>query len=273
MSDIIYYIEIFTQFKSLGGAVAVGAFYFVSISKAFQETFQRPSLVVVMSTLFCAIRLPSFVMRALISEALSRGEIPNFNFFIAHQVLFGVGIVVLLYALYILVLTRELEETSNESLRELFTGTGPSTHPFNRFTGNQMVFWAIAMPAVVLGIVGPCLGEITNPNKGSALYQASTVMFLVLTILVVYRTFLTARAEITSGYQYSGESRGAGAYTICIISVLVLLRGCYGVATMGDLVEQNDEHLWYPLFVVPEILSVMTIVARRLTPPRYELPA
>lgn len=57
------------------------------------------------------------------------------------------------------------------------------------------------------------------------------------------------------------------------ISALLLVREGFSAATMSNSTKQDNEHLWYPLLVVPEILAVILYATPGLVPRRDELPS
>jgi len=61
-------------------------------------------------------------------------------------------------------------------------------------------------------------------------------------------------------------------YILLLISALILIREAFSIATINDAEKQNNEHFWYPLIALPEILSVVLYTTRGLVPARSELP-
>jgi len=78
-------------------------------------------------------------------------------------------------------------------------------------------------------------------------------------------SYSTNRGEHRMGTQY-------GAYILCVIALLLLVREIFATATIENLKQQNNEHLWYPLYALPEILAVGLYATPGLVPPRSELP-
>lgn len=78
----------------------------------------------------------------------------------------------------------------------------------------------------------------------------------------------------TAGYKHADGSLGGdyGAYILCVIALLLLIREVFAVATMGNQAQQKNEHLWYPLSALPEIIAVLLYATPDLVPPRSELP-
>lgn len=99
-------------------------------------------------------------------------------------------------------------------------------------------------------------------------------MFLLLTYLgvcVSILTFLISPSAVTDPAREKGESKRS-ALVLCLIATILLVREVYATATMGNLVKQGNEPLWYPLYALPEILAVALYATPNLVPPRSELP-
>lgn len=56
------------------------------------------------------------------------------------------------------------------------------------------------------------------------------------------------------------------------ISALLLIREAYDLATARDRFRANNEHLWYPLLALPEILTVLLFATPGLVPSRVQRP-
>jgi hypothetical protein len=62
-----------------------------------------------------------------------------------------------------------------------------------------------------------------------------------------------------------------GNYILCLISLFLIVREVFLVATLGDLARQNEELFWYPFVALPEVLAVACYSISGLVPPRSEL--
>lgn len=62
-----------------------------------------------------------------------------------------------------------------------------------------------------------------------------------------------------------------GNHILLLISFLLLIREVFSVATVNNAAKQDNEHLWYPLISLPEILVVILYITPRLVPRRDEL--
>ena len=62
-----------------------------------------------------------------------------------------------------------------------------------------------------------------------------------------------------------------GDYILLIISLLLLIREIFSIATVNNAAKQDNEHLWYPLIALPEILVIIFYLTPGLVPRRDEL--
>ena len=62
-----------------------------------------------------------------------------------------------------------------------------------------------------------------------------------------------------------------GIYILYIISLLLLVRESFSMATVSNTFKQNNEHFWYPLVALPEILAVILFSTPGLVPHRSDL--
>ncbi|PBK70159.1 hypothetical protein ARMSODRAFT_974644 [Armillaria solidipes] len=227
------------------------------------QSFKNPTYVHVVLAIFCAFRVTAFTIRAVLIGSDSAGE--NLGLYIADQVLFGIGFFGLLYAAYTLVLDREL-------LSDVPLGKGP----ISRLARNRRIFRFSLSAGVALGIAG-ITTEANDPTSstGSALRKASVIIFLVLTVLQAYQTIVLVRREMDDDYhtvhaKAFGEKHGS--FILCAISVLLIVREAFLTATISNTKAAANEHFWYPLVALPEILAVILYCAPGLVPPRSELP-
>lgn len=171
-----------------------------------------------------------------------------------------------------------------------------SSNPLIRLTKNRRLFRLVLLVAVILGIVASTeissSGTISHTGKLERII--STIMFLVLTVLQAFQTFLLARMELSSMYipffnqvlhvpdahDYTAkgvkrdyESFGS-RHSMTILSLgalLLLVREVFYTATITNTAKQNEEHFWYPLVAVPEILVVILSATPGLVPRREEI--
>ncbi|SJK96795.1 uncharacterized protein ARMOST_00041 [Armillaria ostoyae] len=221
---------------------------------------------------------PTYVTLYLLS-ASSTGE--NLGLFIADEVLFGIGFFGLLYAAYTLVLDN------------YFLSSPPILSRLSRSRGIFQLSLTAENALEIAGITT----ELNDPTSstGNALRKASVILSLVLTILQAYRTVVLVRREIEDGqlhllwgclpsltdservldyYREHAKTFGEkhGPFILYAISILLIVREAFLTATIDNPEAALNEHSWYPLVALPEILAVILYCAPGLVPPRFELP-
>jgi hypothetical protein len=86
--------------------------------------------------------------------------------------------------------------------REKFTnvslGTG-GISVLNGITGSKLLFHIVLSAGVALGIVGFVQTSPTDQKKGAIFGKVSIIIFLVLTVVLLYRCFLLFRRERIGG--------------------------------------------------------------------------
>ncbi|KAF7352109.1 hypothetical protein MVEN_01173900 [Mycena venus] len=218
-------------------AAAIFAVLFFPLGIWFvRQSIKNTTYVYIILTLFCAMRVTAYIIRAIIANSTSAGS--NLNLFIADQVLFGVGFFALLYSAYTLVLDRDV----------LTGGERGSLYSPNLLR-NPHAFRIILMAGVALGIVGTVDSTSSNPSDistGHTLRKASIIIFLILTIVQVGQTFWFFKDAGSKSSRRPWGDRN-GRYLICLISLLMLVREVFLAATLDNSVKQNNEHLWAAL--------------------------
>jgi hypothetical protein len=63
-----------------------------------------------------------------------------------------------------------------------------------------------------------------------------------------------------------------GNHILLVVSLLLLLREIFATTTVTNATKQENEHFWYPLISLPEILVVLLYTIPGLVPRRDELP-
>ena len=161
-----------------------------------------------------------------------------------------------------------------------------------------MLFHVVMSAGVALGIVGYVQVSVTDPTKGAIFRKISVIIFLVLTVLLLYRCFLLYRREVIGVYQLvrypkfilivlktfdiiasrefkrSNESRGEkyGHYVLGVVAILLLTREVFVTATtMGNAEQLYNEDLWFSFVAIPELIAVILFATPDLVPARPEL--
>ncbi|KAF8061828.1 hypothetical protein FPV67DRAFT_298202 [Lyophyllum atratum] len=249
--------------KSVPAAAVFAVLYLPMFILFVYQSFRRPSPVFYTLSFFCALRMASFAMRAVIAATM----VDDPRLLTADQVLFSIGFFGLLYSAYTLILDREL-----------VSEVPISTRLIPRFIRHRRLYRLALLVAVILGSVGISETNSSNPSTvslGQGLHQASTAIFLALVVLLAYQTLILAKITFADGrFRHQKGSLGAkyGVFILFIISVLLLIREAFATATTNDLETQNNEHLWYPLIAMPEFIAVVLYSTPDLVPVHSELP-
>jgi hypothetical protein len=257
----------YSGYDSLAAAIVFSVAYAPLLLVFLKKAFSQPTYVHYVLTLFCAIRVTAFVIRAVMIGVESAGE--NLNLLIGDQILFAIGYAGLLYSSYTLVLDLG-EEAANQS--------GAYEHPILRLTRNRHLFRITMVLAVVLGIIASSTisSDGTAGPSSTSLREASSYIFLALTALLFLQTLHLARFNPSqSRATYGATSIGAkhGVFILLAVCALLLVREIFIAATISPSQhpKQLNEHYWYPLVALPEILAVFLFVTPGLVPTREEL--
>ncbi|KAG6918310.1 hypothetical protein DXG01_015402 [Tephrocybe rancida] len=281
----------FNEISSVPAAAIFSALYFLLFIGFAVQSFRVRSRVYYILSLFCAIltyysaRLTSFIMRGVIAGSAS----VNVGLLVGEEILFNVGLFFLLNALHRLLFDRYVNlhhlnmAAADTFISEMvYRPTMPNATPFtrsHRMTGKlRFPYRLLLLLAIVLGSVG--ISQVYSSDdadiisSGNSIQLASTVIFLVLILYLGYQTVMLFRTERRgTGYKVAQTNFGAryGSYILMAISLLLLIREAYATATARDRSRANNEHLWYPLLALPELLIVMLFAIPGLVPGRAEM--
>ncbi|KAJ7448230.1 hypothetical protein B0H11DRAFT_2081019 [Mycena galericulata] len=249
---------------SVAGAAIFAVLFFLFGVWFVRQSIKNTTFIYIFLTLFCAIRLTAFTIRAIMAHFVSKGS--NQKIFIADQILFGVGFFPLLYCAYSLVLNRHV-----------LAGGSRETPVFSpNLLRNSYLFRILLGAGVALGIVSVIYVMSSNPsavNTGYTLRKAGTGIFFALTVVQAGQTlwyFKDAGLSRTRSRTRPWGDRN-GNYLLCLISLLMLIREAFLVATLNKLAKQYDERLWYPLVALPELLAMACYSVSGLVPTRAAL--
>ncbi|KAG6861025.1 hypothetical protein C0995_004878 [Termitomyces sp. Mi166 len=198
----------------------------------------------------------------------------NVGLLIGEEILTVIGFYPLLNAMNQLLYDRE---TGNGLNLPNATSHSPSNRPMSRILRFHAFYRLLILSAIVIGSVG--LSQVytsddpDNISAANSLHITSAVLFLVLILYLACQTAILSRAE-AHGLGYSGaQTNFGGRHRTSIlmgISILLLIREVYDAATARDRSRANNEHLWYPLLVLPEILAVLLFAIPGLVPVRIQ---
>ncbi|KAK0210066.1 hypothetical protein DFS33DRAFT_1270170 [Desarmillaria ectypa] len=234
-------------------AAVIFAIAYLPLCGFFALQFIRiPTYVYGVLCLFFTLRVAAFAIRAIMIGFDASGE--NLDLFVADQVLFGIGFFGLLAVL---------------------SKAPPAEDRISLIASNRRLFRLLLLVAVGLGIYG-ITSSFNNPSSSTAstLRKASLIIFLVPTVVQAYLGFVLIRRELQDRYrplQFASFGERHGAFILCAISFFLLVREAFMIATISNSKKEVDEHLWYLLVTLPEILAVLLYCAPGLVPPRSQL--
>jgi len=256
--------------QSLAGAIVFAILYVALLAFFSIKCFTLPTYIHYVLTFFCMLRVTAFIIRAVLAGSETAGE--NFGLVRADVVLSSVGYFSLLYPSQILVFHR----AQLSDLR-------PDTHPIIKFTPIRGTFRMQLLVAIILGAVAggenPSSPD-ASPSQMQGLRISSVAVFLFLTIAQAIQTVVLATSsrsiyEQSQYYTRSKDSLGIryGNYILLTISLLLFTREIFSIvaAPDGNQHLQNNEHFWYPLISLPELLVVMLYVTPGLVPRKDEV--
>ncbi|KAE9406822.1 hypothetical protein BT96DRAFT_987091 [Gymnopus androsaceus JB14] len=253
----------FFGFDSVAAAAVFAALYTLLFCFFLFRVLKQRRWILISLLVFCAFRITGFIMRAVATKMVSDGE--NLGFVVATETLFSVGFFGLLFCAFILVVARyELCQTEQSS--------NPLVKNFLAITRNSRIFRIVMTVPIGLSIAG--LDEsVEHPEEsiGLTLRKVSAAVFLVLTIFQLIQTLLLIKTEHDDkrSLKYTSSTFGARHASVVFgaISLLLLIRGVFSLATVGNT-KANNEHFWYPLVAVPEILCVFLYLIPGVVPPK-----
>jgi len=247
---------------SVAAAAIFAALYAILLPYYIWRATRNPTYVLIVLSLFCAIRVTAFVMRAVLAGSDSAGT--NLQLVIGETIVYSVGFFGLLYSTYTLILDREI--VSGIAVRGLIS----------RITSNRRLIRLALVAAVALGITGASFISSSKPSDLSlskTLRKVSVIIFLVVTALLALHTVALVREEQAARRRGSVPPGAAhGGYILCLVVILLLVREIYLTATIGNISRQN-EPVWYPLAALPELIAVFLFAVPGLVPEKRDLVA
>ncbi|KAJ7507039.1 hypothetical protein B0H11DRAFT_1903035 [Mycena galericulata] len=149
------------------------------------------------------------------------------------------------------------------------SGAPPMRYIPLKIMGDRRLFRIVLIIGVALGVMGTIdamSSDASKASSGTTLRRASTILFLVLTILQTVQTFLVFKED---RFRPFGDRHGK--YILGLVSLLLLVREVFMLATINDLARQDKEEFWYPFVALPEVLAVFCYAISGLVPVRSEL--
>jgi len=251
--------------NSLAAAIVFAILYVPLAAWYIRTLFRHLRRYVIVLTVFCHIRIASFIVRAVLTSNSNAAQ--SLSVYIAEQVLLSIGFFALLFSAYTLVMDRT--DIINENY---FGGRSQQPdHPLGlvlKLVQNRHLFRIVMLVAVVIGVVGT--SSSTNSQTSSTLRKVSVIIFLVLTVLHTLNTLMLVKLEYAeSGIRHPPHAPfGArhGPIVLLVISLFLLIREIFVTATLGNTAVYQNEHFWYPLVAVPELIAVALFLVPGLFP-------
>jgi hypothetical protein len=164
----------------------------------------------------------------------------------------------------------------------------------SRILQNRLIFRGILIVAVVLGIVGSndlfTAKTQKDIDSANSKREASIYIFLGIVVILAIQAILLTIGELNGecplfirmrstcltygGPVFLAQMRYASRSSIVVITLLtflLLLREAFLAATFHNQKQATNEALWYPLAVLPELISVCVLGFPGLVPSRAEL--
>ncbi|KAJ7686016.1 hypothetical protein B0H17DRAFT_1137211 [Mycena rosella] len=255
--------------------------YFIIMIWYLIQAVRKRAFVYAGLALFSAMRVVSFSLRAAIASNHHNAAF-NRQMATAYEILYNIGFFSLLLSAYRLLHDRrrlaQMDKARNGLQRAL------SGLHRGRFVE------LLLLAAIVLGAVGGAfaLGTDTGRTRvGDRLTSASTYILLAVTLFVVLLTFLLISLERALRRTGTPSPLGASSHhaLLVFIALLLLLRILYFAATVHQRANgqptpasqasstvkqtaQANEHLWYPLAALAELLAVLLFLSGGLVPLR-----
>jgi len=258
--------------------------YFLVMLWYMVQAVRRHGWVYGFLAFFSALRVVSFSLRAAMANNFHNDAL-NRNMAIAYMVLYNVGFFSILLSA-----NRLLHDRQRLAKIDRAREKGRSFLPrmMGGFRKGRFVELLLLL-SVILGAVGGAyaLGaDVSRTTVGNKLNEAGTYIFLVVTVLIALLTFAVIRIERS----LRGTSTAAATAThhhliLLVITILLLLRILFYASTVHQRATgqptpasaasssirqsaQGNEHLWYPLAALAELLVVLLFLAPGLVPLR-----
>ncbi|KAJ6543974.1 hypothetical protein B0H19DRAFT_1238549 [Mycena capillaripes] len=276
--------------KNKWAPIVFAVIYFLVMLWYLLQAARRHQLVYVALAFFSALRVVSFSLRAVMANN-HHNDAFNRQMAIAYEVLYNVGFFSLLLSAYRLLNDRrrmsKISQASQKGRSFLHRSAG-ACH-------KGRLVELLLLLSIILGAVGIAysLGTDTGRTRlGYRLNDAATYIFLAVTLILALLTILGIHLErsLLRGPTAPPKPIGSTQHLLILflIAVLLLLRVLFFAATVHQRANgqptpasaaassikstaQGNEHLWYPLAALAELLVVLFFLAPGLVPLRSML--
>ncbi|KAJ6454523.1 hypothetical protein C8R47DRAFT_997120 [Mycena vitilis] len=281
--------------KSKWAPIVFAVIYGLVMFWYIAQAFRRRASVFLWLALFSALRVVSFSLRAVMASNHHNAAF-NRKMAIAYEVLYNMGFFSLLISAHRLLNDRRKMSKVfqwRQNAREKAQRGGGLHRGVGRFHKGRVVELLLLL-SVILGAVGIAYSFGTDSGRarlGNRLNDAATYIFLAVTVIILLLTFFGIHLErsILRGSTRQAVPSSIGntkeLLILFIITILLLLRILFTASTVhqratgqqttaskiGNSVKQTaqgNEHLWYPLIALAELLVVLLFLAPGLVPLR-----
>jgi len=201
---------------------------------------------------FALMRVTAFTLRGVLADfARFRG---NKGIGISYAVLYNVGFFAILLAMYNLLRDREQFARLNSRFNR-----------FSHFFHRGRIAHIVIFIAFALGLSGYVIAlDGVRPMLGRSLQDAMMYMFLVIAIFTFFQWLNLVRLERSMVGRGAIVPTGVPTHhgALLVASLLLIAHAAFFVATVkrSKAAKQNNEHLWYPLAALTELLAAMVLM-------------
>ncbi|KAJ7139132.1 hypothetical protein C8R44DRAFT_301478 [Mycena epipterygia] len=272
--------------KNKWAPIVFAVLYFLLLLWYLAQTVRRHAWVYGGLAFFSALRVVSFSLRAAIANNHHNSAF-NRQMATAYEVIYNVGFFSILLSAYRLLNDRR-------RLAKIDKGRSFLHRSLGGFHRGRFVELLLLL-SIILGAVGVSYTLGTNTGRtalGNKLNDAATYIFLAVTFIVAIVTLLTIHIE--RSFRGTGTTPPAPIGTghhlliLAVVTILLLLRMLFIATTIHQRATgqstptsqasstikktaQGNEHLWYPLAALAELLVVLLFLAPGLVPLRSML--
>ncbi|KAJ7473579.1 hypothetical protein B0H11DRAFT_1728930 [Mycena galericulata] len=257
--------------KNKWAPILFAVIYFLVMIWYLVQSIRRRGLVYIGLAFFSALRVVSFSLRAAMANN-HRNDAFSGKMAIAYEVLYNIGFFSILLSAYRLLHDRR-------RLAKIDKGRSKLHRILGGFHKGR-IMELLLLISVILGALGTSYALGTNSGRtklGYSLGEAAAYIFLAVTIIIALLTFLVIHIERGRDSGSSAPSPlGTSHHHLILvgIAVLLLLRMLFIAATIHQRATgqqtttsaassaikktaQGNEHLWYPLAALSELLAVL----------------
>nr|GAT47638.1 predicted protein [Mycena chlorophos] len=269
--------------KNKWAPILFAVLYFCLMVWYIAQTIRRRQWVFAGLAIFSTFRVVSFSIRAAIAHNHHNAAF-NRHMAIAYVILYNIGFFSVLLSAYRLLHDRR-------RLAKIDSARNKGHHALHRVLGHVhkgrfmelLLLLAILVGAVGIGYVYGT--DSSRTELGDRLSDAGTYLFLAVAILIVLLTFVLIHIERALRGQSGRPASSWNQHIILLgVAAMLLMRMVFYAATVHQRASgeqtptagvgnkaQNNEHFWYPLAALAELLVALLILVPGLSPLRQAL--